>query len=83
MGVVVPGGQLRTTYRHQARCLLVMVVLALLLLSGTAWASPTRILVAVGHGSGHEDERPLRYAEQDAVKVVGAFTSLGECPRTM
>ncbi len=57
--------------------LFVTTILVALLLSGNVWASPTRILVAVGHGTGHEDERPLRYAEQDAVKVVGAFTSLG------
>ena len=54
-----------------------MVCLATWLAASTALAKPTRILVAVGHGEGHEDERPLRYAEQDAVKVVGALTSLG------
>ena len=50
------------------------------LATSTAWAKPTRILVAIGHGQGQDDERPLRYAEQDAVKVVGALTSLGGVP---
>jgi len=44
------------------------------------WAKPVRILVAVGHGQGLEHERPLRYAERDASKVVGVLTSLGGVP---
>jgi hypothetical protein len=54
-----------------------VVTLFVMVLPRLAWATPTRILVAVGHGQGDVHERPLRYAEQDAVKVVGALTSLG------
>ncbi len=54
-----------------------MLLLLAWLTTCYAWAKPTRILLAIGHGQGHDDERALRYAEQDAVKVVGAMTSLG------
>jgi hypothetical protein len=56
----------------------VAAVLALLLgLTGTAAAGTRRIAVVVGNNLGHGDDRPLRYAEQDAARVAALLRELG------
>lgn len=54
-----------------------LLCVCLCLIATQARAKPVRILVAVGHGTGLDHERPLRHAEGDATKVVGVLTSLG------
>lgn len=65
------------TWRERRSWLAAMILLAMWLVGTRAWAEPIRILVAVGHGQGQDHERPLRHAEQDAIKVVGVMTSVG------
>ena len=62
-------------WRWRLAALLTASVLVLFV--SKARAEPVRILVAIGHGTGFEGERPLRHAETDAVRVVGALTTLG------
>ncbi len=50
---------------------------AVALLTGAAEAEPTRILVAVGQKLGLPAERPLKYADQDAVRVRDVLVGLG------
>ena len=54
-----------------------LLCLCMCMLATRAWAKPVRILMAVGHGTGLDHERPLSHAEGDATKVVGVLTSLG------
>ncbi len=50
---------------------------ASLLFSVTASAEPTRILVAVGQKLGLQAEQPLKYADQDALRVRDVLVGYG------
>lgn len=45
--------------------------------SAIAHAEPVRIVVAAGHRYGRSDERPLRFARDDAARVSDVFTQMG------
>lgn len=52
-------------------------VVAGLVCGAPASAEPIRIVVAAGHRYGAPEERPLRYARDDAARVVDVFTAIG------
>lgn len=52
-------------------------VVAGLAYGAPASAEPIRIVVAAGHRYGAPEERPLRYARDDAARVVDVFTAIG------
>jgi len=55
-------------------------LMAALLVCGGARADPIRILVAVSHDRGSENEPPLRHASEDADSVRDVLSSIGGVP---
>ena len=54
-----------------------MTIAAFASLTSTAKAEPVRIVVSAGHRYGTPEERPLRFARDDAARVVEVFTQMG------
>lgn len=57
------------------------LALALLLPAGYAGAKTERVAVVVGHNTGNDGARPLRFAERDAAKVGRALIDVGQVDR--
>jgi len=60
---------------------LVVLVFALCAEVSPAEAAPLRILIAAGHRSGSEGERPLLHANRDAERVRDVMVALGGVPK--
>jgi hypothetical protein len=54
-----------------------LTFLVVFLFAGSAAAEPVRILIAAGNKNGLAEERPLKFADNDAKRVRDVMTSLG------
>lgn len=59
----------------------ILLLSTALALPAAARADTHRLAVVVGHNVGGSADRPLRYAEEDAVKVADVLAQLGDVPQ--